>query len=275
MNQRTANPALERIWAEEVRYLHSLWHNNGLSPNPNPAIQPTNTTHHILRACNQISFKKPKNKKKIKKKIQDPQTSEIEWPCEPSPRKETEWPQIISQSATAAQTISAEEQSRREAMQLQQRSIKVTQDFFGRNQSSDCEDDSEEEGEGGGEDEFFRGVFEKDCDLRRYYEKKWESGEFWCLVCCGSGRKRWKKFKNCVALVQHSMGISRTDRKRAHRAFAVVVCRVLGWDIKRLPSIVLSVESLGKSLAQPEAQTQISLNALMANALIMEDLKGF
>ncbi|OMO74745.1 hypothetical protein CCACVL1_16480 [Corchorus capsularis] len=38
---------------------------------------------------------------------------------------------------------------------------------------------------------------------------------------------------------QHSTAISKTKRKRAHRAFGLVICDIIGWDIVCLPSIVL------------------------------------
>jgi hypothetical protein len=42
-----------------------------------------------------------------------------------------------------------------------------------------------------------------------------------------------------VALVQHARAATRYRRPRAHRALAVVVCRVLGWDVARRPSMVI------------------------------------
>ncbi|KAL2496517.1 uncharacterized protein Fot_40274 [Forsythia ovata] len=78
-----------------------------------------------------------------------------------------------------------------------------------------------------------------DVMLMEYYEKNHMNGEFSCLVC-GSvgGRKTGKRFKNCVALVQHSITVARI-KKRAHRAYSQAICKILGWDIDRLPTIVL------------------------------------
>jgi hypothetical protein len=74
-----------------------------------------------------------------------------------------------------------------------------------------------------------------------------KKGDFYCLVCGGIKKKMWKRFKDCVALIQHSTTVLRTKRKRAHRAFAQVVCKVIGWDINQLPTIVL--KDLDSSLA--------------------------
>lgn len=106
-------------------------------------------------------------------------------------------------------------------------------------EASESEDEADEEyelvdnGQGGECDvsNFFLGLFSEDDDLRRYYEENWENGWFSCLVCGGIGEKVGKKFKDCSALVQHSIAVSKTKRKVAHRAFATEVCRVLCWDM--------------------------------------------
>ncbi|KAL3355865.1 hypothetical protein AABB24_016832 [Solanum stoloniferum] len=103
------------------------------------------------------------------------------------------------------------------------------------------EDDDDMEVEKGEKSlNFFVKLFEEDGGLREYYEKNNESGgEFICLVCSGVGKKGWsKRFKDCVGLVQHSITIS--NMRQAHRAYGQVIFRILGWDINRLPSIVLS-----------------------------------
>jgi len=40
--------------------------------------------------------------------------------------------------------------------------------------------------------------------LREYYENNSKKGDFYCLVCGGVKKKMWKRFKDCVALIQHS-----------------------------------------------------------------------
>lgn len=147
---------------------------------------------------------------------------------------------------------SAEEQARHHALRLHNACLR----FFRGNAE---ENESEEEEEGGdcrvgdGEnDEEYKvllNLFVEKCELRSYYDVNWENGDFYCLVCGGLGKM--KRIKGCVGLVQHSISISNTKKKRAHRAFAQVVCRVLGWDFGRLPTIVLNGERLSLSLAKP------------------------
>ncbi|CAA0816044.1 Unknown protein [Striga hermonthica] len=86
---------------------------------------------------------------------------------------------------------------------------------------------------------FFYKVFKEDTELREYYEKNFVRGEFGCLVCGAlGGKKTGKKYKGCLALVQHSINIAKTKKKTAHRAFGLAVCKVLSWDINELSSIV-------------------------------------
>ncbi|KAK3426948.1 hypothetical protein EUGRSUZ_F03268 [Eucalyptus grandis] len=60
-----------------------------------------------------------------------------------------------------------------------------------------------------------------------------------------------RKFKNCSAVLQHSISISKTKKRRACRAFGLVICRVMGWDVERLPLIVAKGESPIHSLVGP------------------------
>ncbi|KAL6283438.1 hypothetical protein ACE6H2_014367 [Prunus campanulata] len=55
-------------------------------------------------------------------------------------------------------------------------------------------------------------------ELRSFYVNNYGGGEFYCLVCGGVGKKVWKRFKGCVALLQHSITILKT-KKVAHRAY--------------------------------------------------------
>ncbi|KAE8813844.1 hypothetical protein D1007_09041 [Hordeum vulgare] len=72
-----------------------------------------------------------------------------------------------------------------------------------------------------------------------YYERSHEEGEFRCV-----GRKR-----KGINLVHHARDAKHCGRPLAHRALAVVVCRVLGWDVKRLPNIVIDPGgTLGQAL---------------------------
>ncbi|RLM87761.1 uncharacterized protein C2845_PM04G16670 [Panicum miliaceum] len=84
--------------------------------------------------------------------------------------------------------------------------------------------------------EFITGLFERDATL---YERGWEEGQFACMACAGGTRKLGWQFQGRVALVQHARAATRYRRPRAHRALAVVVRRVLGWDVARRPSMVI------------------------------------
>uniref|UniRef100_A0A803LVS6 Uncharacterized protein n=1 Tax=Chenopodium quinoa TaxID=63459 RepID=A0A803LVS6_CHEQI len=68
--------------------------------------------------------------------------------------------------------------------------------------------------------------------------------------------KLLRKYKNCVAVVQHSVTISNTKKRKAHRAYGHVICKILGWDVHRLPSLPskdgdASSQSLEKSCVFP------------------------
>lgn len=104
--------------------------------------------------------------------------------------------------------------------------------------------------------EFLLGLFVENRELRDFYERNQDSGDFYCLVCGGIGVKVGKTFRGCVGLVHHAVAISKTRRKKAHRVFGQVICRVLGWDISRLPTIVLKTEPLSQSLSN-SGQAQV------------------
>lgn len=260
------NPYSEKILTEEVLYLHSLWR-RGPPRNPKPTHNHSSTV--VAAAANRNPSNKrprdPKNRKNKKKKPrpEPPQHSGPEWPCpEPvqyQPSTSSGWPSIQPVATPAPQPVSSEERANFAALQLQYKGSEACRGFFARNADSGSDEEEEEEEEAEGNDgemmeseeyKFFLKMFVENDELRGYYEKNSESGLFCCLVCGGMGRKKsGKRFKNCVGLVQHSISISRTKKKQAHRAFGQVVCRVFGWDINRLPTIVLKGEPLGRSLA--------------------------
>ncbi|OMO92490.1 hypothetical protein COLO4_17541 [Corchorus olitorius] len=193
------------------------------------------------------------------------QITGAEWPCiEPqnaTTSTDMGWP-IFQLSAAPA--VSAEEKIRFNMMQLQQNVFEACKQFFSTNAGSDIDedegddddedegDDDDEEDEGGCKDSkefnFFSRLFAENNELRSYYETNFRGGEFCCLVCCGIGKKVWRTFKDCVGLLQHSTAISKTKRKRAHRAFGLVICDIIGWDIVCLPSIVQKSEPLSCSV---------------------------
>nr|POE95264.1 hypothetical protein CFP56_05626 [Quercus suber] len=156
------------------------------------------------------------------------------WPCpqEPPPETSSSW-HSMKKPVSTLQPLSAEDQ----ASQMQYKALQPCREFLlARNEDEDktSEDGNSEEDEE--ELRFFLKLFSEDRELRSYYEKCYESGDFYCLVCCGTGKTVWKKFKGCVGLLQHSTSILKTKRKHAHRAFAQVICKVLGWDLHRLPA---------------------------------------
>ncbi|XP_064953022.1 uncharacterized protein LOC135609505 isoform X1 [Musa acuminata AAA Group] len=257
--RRVPRADLERFRAEEVLYLHSLWRrgpppnrNSNLGPSPGPALHPA-----------PAAFKKKSKQEKRGKKEKAAAArtdSGPEWPSIPAPDTNavpTTWGDLAPpQAAATSMPVSAEDQARVAAAQAQHNGLKASQDFFSEEDDSDedeeDEEDDMEENDGAkmGPFRFFTELFVKDGELREYYEKNYEKGEFSCFACAGIGSKRVRRFRNCMGLVQHAKSTSKAKRRGAHRALAKAVCQVLGWDIKRLPSFVLDTAvSLGRSLS--------------------------
>ncbi|KAK7401773.1 hypothetical protein VNO78_13525 [Psophocarpus tetragonolobus] len=185
------------------------------------------------------------------------------------------WPSFADiESSSPTYSLSAEEQATVAVLQLQHKALETCQKFLlgnaGFNGEEDDNDDAGSDNDDAGSDnddavsdsdededelidnnskeyKFFEKVFAEDGDLRRYYENNHKKGDFYCLVCGGIGKKLWKRFKDCIGLIQHSTAILKTRRKQAHRAYAQVICKVVGWDIDQLPAIVL--KDLDSSLA--------------------------
>lgn len=199
------------------------------------------------------SKKMKKKKKKGKKGIGSteeakkwPPISEKEWPCNPIPEQTVGWP-MLNLKPAVDRVLTEEENARLVATKSQQKALEAAKEMFRESMDSDGEVEdyvSSDDDDVNDEDEceeykFFSKVFTEDSELRCYYEKNCESGEFSCLVCVGIGQKVGKKFKDCVALVQHSITIAKTKKRQAHRALGKVICEVLGWEIQKLPSINL------------------------------------
>ncbi|KAG5091411.1 hypothetical protein JHK82_050189 [Glycine max] len=167
------------------------------------------------------------------------------------------WPSFDDiKSSSLTYSLSAEEKAIVAMLQLQHRALEACQKFLVGDAGSDSDEDDEEaeddellhnDSKESEEYKFFEKVFAEDGDLRRYYENNHKEGDFYCLVCGGIGNKVWKRFKDCIGLIQHSTAILRTRRKQAHRAYAQVICKVIGWDIDQMPAIVL--KDLDSSLA--------------------------
>lgn len=239
----------EQRLIEEVHYLHSLWHQG--PPHSHPNLHPQTPVSLLPSSSTQFKKQNKKKSKKLKAAIID---SGAQWACpsppESPPVTESGWPSFPKQPNSQTHLPTAEELANIGANRAQQQAVKAVSEYL--KYSIDAEDDDDDASEddddvmevekGEKNLNFFAKLFEEDGVLREYYEKKSEGGgEFSCLVCCGVGKKGWKKrFKDCVALVQHSISITNTNTRQAHRAYGQAICRILGWDIKRLPSIVLS-----------------------------------
>lgn len=193
--------------------------------------------------------------------------SDSEWPCMQTADKSSPitlgWPALKPEIASATCETSAEEKARIAVVQLQHKVLEACKIFFAKpcsNSSEDEKDEADEEEEdydsmdenGYNECEeykFLLGIFKENSELRSYYQNNQGSGEFFCLVCGGIGKKVWKKFKDCSGLLQHSFAIRKTKKKQAHRAFAYLICEVVGWDFDRLPMIVLKGYPMDQSPA--------------------------
>lgn len=254
-NSRTAVPSMDPLFEkrlrDEVILLHALWHQG--PPTPDVAVAVATATRHHLQPSKSVHFKKDHNRRSNSRKINpnnatlDTTSHDAEWPHPATPPPATAWP-TSSGPAPEPLPLSAEEQSKLAGKHAHQHALKVVLEFFiGNNADGLNEIDSSDDDDGDQlleedcDDEeinFFCKVFE-DSKLREYYEKNFIIGEFGCLVCGAlGGKKMGKKFKGCLPLVQHSITIGKTKKKRAHRAFAQAVCKVLDWEIHRLPEIV-------------------------------------
>ncbi|KAI8552440.1 hypothetical protein RHMOL_Rhmol06G0266900 [Rhododendron molle] len=276
------DPHYEQILRDEVIYVHSHWHHQKPTHNP-PTLLQTPKPNPTKFKKQKKKRPKPKKLKKISPQPDPPRVSGPEWPC-PSfpdpPSSAFEWPVLKLNPAPATRLPTVEKQGRFAATQVQQKALRAAQAFFVDSESDDddCgggsdddEDDFMDEEDESEEYKFFVKVLEEDGELRGFYEKNCESGEFCCLVCGGIGKKVGKRFKGCVALVQHSNGIAKTKKRRAHRAFAQVVCKVLGWDIDRLPTCGLSSaksgERQGSAEVGMEGMNMLNQNPLMENGI--------
>lgn len=269
------NPYDEQRLRDEALYLHSLWHLGPPgNPNPNPInrprprLRPETPPTAALRAPTLTTPFKKKKKNSGKQPLSGSGASESkpgldsgpEWPVNPTPPVATGW--LDEKPKTRPEPLSAQDQTKLFAMQVQHKGIESCIEFFSKRvgEKGIQDDESEELDE---EDylnendglvncdvyKFLLELFVNDEKLRGYYENNYETGDFSCLVCFGIGKRVYKRYKDCLGLVQHSIAISKTKIKRAHRAFGQAVCKVLGWDIDRLPVIVLKGEPLGKALA--------------------------
>ncbi|KAK6229311.1 hypothetical protein QQP08_021685 [Theobroma cacao] len=263
------NPYDEKRLRDEVIYLHYLWH-QGPPQNPNPIPQKRsrplirNPTNKSKRLATSGSYPPPKPDN-------GPDWSTL---VKPPPPSSPGWPAPKSKPDHPTKPVSVEDQARFSSLKMQSKVLESCKEFFNKRVVDDEEsqdEEEEEEEEDGEEDKFFMGIFVNNSELRGYYEETHEKGEFFCLVCGGIGENVGKKFKGCVGLVQHCMSILKTKRKRGHRAFGLVVCKVLGWDIDRLPVILLKGEPLSRSMANLTQDKGDDLNFILGTQSVNAD----
>uniref|UniRef100_K3Y2E7 Uncharacterized protein n=1 Tax=Setaria italica TaxID=4555 RepID=K3Y2E7_SETIT len=241
----------ERRLAEEVLHLHSLWRRG---PPPAPAPAPTQS---------RLADRKTKTTGHKRRKLDGAAPAAAEWvPAPPPPNSSPKtWTEAAPSSSTPAKPPPRPTSP---GTLAHQKALRAAAEFFSNrgassssssddDSDSDSSDDDEERSESEGEQDavgFLTGLFERDAALRGHYERGWEDVQFACMVCAAGTRKA-RRFRGCVALVQHARDATpRYGRPRAHRALAAVLCRVLGWDVARLPSIVMDPRgTLGQALA--------------------------
>ncbi|WCJ32276.1 hypothetical protein M5689_013713 [Euphorbia peplus] len=250
----------EQRLRDEVLYLHSLWHAG--PPHRNPHRPPSRN----LPVINPTSFKRT-NRRNPPQTLTPRNSTPLpdpgpEWPLDPppsSPPATSGWVSFEDIPAVENPKVSHIDDPKVAIVRLQQTAMNLCNGFLAKKADSDGEEDDEffEEDGGNGslgleeseEFKFFFSLFVENREMRNFYENSQENGVFYCLLCGGVGRPGGKLFSSCHGLVQHSNQILKTKRKKAHRAFGLVICRVLGWDITRLPQIVLKGQPLSQSLA--------------------------
>ncbi|KAK6134700.1 hypothetical protein DH2020_031548 [Rehmannia glutinosa] len=201
------DPQYEQRLRDEVIYLHSLWHQEREKPDAKGG----KIHEQAQRHCSRIHF-----------------IPGAEWPLPtpPPPSSTAGWPSLEAKPDPKPITLSPEEQSILASRHAHQQALKAVLEFFRYNNADDSDsiDSSSDE-----DDELM-----DEDDGREEY-----SFSLSCLVCGAlGGKKMGKKFKGCLALVQHSISIAKTKKRKAHRAFGQAVCKVLSWDINELSSIV-------------------------------------
>ncbi|KAF3341520.1 hypothetical protein FCM35_KLT00158 [Carex littledalei] len=177
----------------------------------------------------------------------NPNSASDQWPPCPTPYPDLKPPATWAATQAMAPPpppISAQSEALAKAANIQRRAIKATKKFFSAikedfGSESDYEfNSSDSESEVKPDmDELFDGIFEKDHKLTEYYEKNHEKGDFYCFIC--QVREDFKgkgmRYKSGLALVQHANTVSKAGWGGAHRALARAVCRVLGWDLVKIP----------------------------------------
>ncbi|KAJ6292980.1 hypothetical protein OIU78_025039 [Salix suchowensis] len=266
----------EQTLRDEVIYLHSLWHQGPPTLNPNPYV---NYSSRNLHVSNPASFKKTNRHKtkyqKVKdsnvapsRPVSDPQPDPgLEWPVSlprPSPPQPgSGWPEFKSNPIPSARPVSEADLGKVAAMHMQQKVVKCCHQFFVKRFDLDGNEDNrldevdgdehcyyyDNDVEESEEFKFLLSLFVENQEIKDFYEKNNENGDFYCLICGGIGEEVGKVYRGCTGLVQHARAISKTKGKRAHRAFSHLICKVLGWDVSRFPVIVLRGEPLSRTVS--------------------------
>jgi hypothetical protein len=257
----------EQSLRDEVIYLHSLWHQGPptFDPDPNPNLYPptyVNYSSRNLHVSNPTAFKKINRHKPNYQKAKDTSKANNvapagsasdpqrdtgqEWPVkspQPSPPPSgSGWLEVKSNPSPSSRTVSELDQGKVAAMHMQQKAVTCCNQFFVKRVDLDGNGDNELEEADGDEDcsgndsvveeseefKFLLSLFVENQEMRDFYEKNTESGNFYCLVCGGIGEKVGKSYRGCAGLVPHARTISKTKRKGAHRAFGHLICKVLG-----------------------------------------------
>ncbi|CAI9088812.1 OLC1v1023249C1 [Oldenlandia corymbosa var. corymbosa] len=284
----------------EVIYLHSLWHQgpprranhfHSSSSRPRGPLGAAPPPHHhqqfnssnysasariLHHPSNPTQFKNRRNKRKRNKKDKLTQllsqSPGKEWPCNPSSGTDppassgdwnSDWPKVHSEPRLQ----SSEEEAKLAAKRAQSKALSLTKEYLSISSDDENDDMEEDDDDKCEEYRFFVKLFGENKELNEFYNNKNQNGEFVCLVCGGLGKKlAGKKYKGCVALVQHSISIAKTKNRITHRAYGQAICKVLGWDINNLSSIVSAMaENHKKPAALADAGTTENEGDALAN----------
>eukprot|EP01018_Ginkgo_biloba_P004817 Gb_20478 [translate_table: standard] len=189
------------------------------------------------------------------------------WNEKTSQAMELEWTSTPLKNVEA-KVLSEQEEVQVGQVRLQQKAVKLCKEFLNKGEDGSPSEEEEEEDEDEDDDEdedeekdencqtarapslaggvlskeneakdFFLKLFEEEQELAKFYEQNCNCGVFECLVCAGIGAKLGKRFPDCVSLIQHATKILNTKRKAAHRGYGKAICKFLGWNADRLPSM--------------------------------------
>lgn len=151
-----------------------------------------------------------------------------------------ELPSDLKKPQEKQQDMSVKEQAKAAVLLMQQNGSEALKGIFAK-ATADSADKIEENGDENLSEELevVSRLFSENVELKSYYEKNFEGGDFICLVCCSATDKKMiKRFKHCYGIVQHCTKVPKM-KKRAHKAFARFLCELLGWDFDSLPRRVV------------------------------------